>query len=379
MRNNGLAYVSIGNIVSAVLSGLFWFYLATFMSTSSFGETSFYLALGGALSVVAVLGLNNTITTFIAKGESGIEYTANSVVLLTSIGVAMTLIPLNWQVSLIIVSTSLFDISIALLLGKQNYREFAVTLIGARVMQILLSLALFQYLDIFGVLIGYIGSNFVFGFRSIWSLTRFHLDFNMIRQKYKFISHSYSINLTNILPPLLDKVVILPLFGFTVLGLYQFGYYAFAFLSIIPTILYQYLLPEESSGKNKKNIYILGLGASIVLSLLIIFFSSYIIPLFFPKYIETITAVHVLSIAIIPATISSIFTSRMMAKEKTRHLVMAATGSIAVQLILIVYLGNIYGLVGLSLSLLIARITQAGYLFYQDRKLINTGGLISQT
>jgi hypothetical protein len=64
-----------------------------------------------------------------------------------------------------------------------------------------------------------------------------------------------------------DKLVIAPIAGFVILGLYQFGYQFLMFLSVIPASLYQYLLSQEASGMDRPTVKKLGLMISIVLAI----------------------------------------------------------------------------------------------------------------
>ena len=67
-----------------------------------------------------------------------------------------------------------------------------------------------------------------------------------------------------------------PLFGLTVVGYYQFGIQILTVISLIPVILYNYLLPQASGGKheNIRKTQFFGIICSIVGSILLISFNA---------------------------------------------------------------------------------------------------------
>ena len=50
-----------------------------------------------------------------------------------------------------------------------------------------------------------------------------------------------------------DKIVVAPLLGFTILGNYNLAVQVINIMLIVPSVFYKYLLPQESTGiENKK-------------------------------------------------------------------------------------------------------------------------------
>jgi len=73
----------------------------------------------------------------------------------------------------------------------------------------------------------------------------------------------------------------------------------------------------------------------------------------FPKYIEGVFPLQILGIAIIPMTINAILTAKLMSRESTK-IGFSAVIRIGTLLGLIALLGEFYGLLGLSLAVLIS-------------------------
>jgi len=166
---------------------------------------------------------------------------------------------------------------------------------------------------------------------------------------------------------MVDKLIISSLFGLYVVGIYQLNLQIFLALSVIPGSLGTYLISEESSGSTHYRISIVVVFASIGIAILGIFLTPLIINEFFPKYSEGIMGLQILLITLIPESIGSIFMAKLLSKESTRIGYLAIV-KITSMLILLVYLGEIYDYVGLSLAILISSIISVIFLFYINRK-----------
>jgi O-antigen/teichoic acid export membrane protein len=69
-----------------------------------------------------------------------------------------------------------------------------------------------------------------------------------------------------------------------------------------------------------------------------------------------------MSIGIVPMAVTSTLSSRFLGTERSRPVFIGATIYVATQYTTIIILGNIFGIVGLALSLIIALTAQAVYL-----------------
>jgi O-antigen/teichoic acid export membrane protein len=174
--------------------------------------------------------------------------------------------------------------------------------------------------------------------------------------------NNYGREFSKILSRSLDKLIILPIFGATVLGNYQLAYQVLMVLTILPSITYQYVLPRQASGQQNKKIVGLTIIASIVLSLMVLLTTPILLPIVFPKYEESLDIIQIMSLAIIPTTISLMYISKFLALEKTRHVIISAVIFLAVQISGIMVLGDIYEIQGLAVATLLAAITEAVYL-----------------
>ena len=153
------------------------------------------------------------------------------------------------------------------------------------------------------------------------------------------------------------------MFGFWIVGVYQLNLQILFGLEALPVILHTYLLSEESSGKQHKKLSMFVVSISIAVALVAIVVSPFFVEELFPKYVEGVNSLQILVISIIPLTISSIYTAKLQAKESTK-IGYSAIVRIGTLLILIVILGSIYELVGLSLAVLFSIIINTIFLYY---------------
>ncbi len=93
---SGLVYTTMGTMGASLLGGLFWFVLASLLDVESYGLTNYYISLASVFSAIALLGMDATIITFMAKGERRIWNQANSLVLISGLSVAIILSLFQW-------------------------------------------------------------------------------------------------------------------------------------------------------------------------------------------------------------------------------------------------------------------------------------------
>jgi len=360
--NKGLVYIIIGNIFGAILTGGFWLLLASLQSVEEYGKTSYMISMASLASSFALLGLNTAITTFIPKGHEKIHVAANQVVLISSIIAALIVSQRDWLLGFFVVGMSFWMMSIYEFLGRKSYKQYAIANIGARGCQLLLSIVLYYLIGIPGIIIGFTISFFLFSHRYIHSIKYFNRDFSEISGKMKFALHSYSFNMSNALLMYFDKIIIPPIFGYAILGYYQLGFQFLMFLGMIPISFFQYLIPEESSGNKKTKLRIIGFGLSIGLAVLLYFLSPTIINMFFPHYQNSLDAIRVISIGIIPMMIAYIINSKFLSEGNTRGVVIGAIIYQILQITLMILLGRLIEVTGIALSVVIALTGQALFL-----------------
>ena len=361
----GLLTVTTGNAIAAVGGGLFWLFIASLLNPEEYGEVNYYLSIGLVSATLSLMGLNTTVTTFLAKGNERLRYQANLLVLFSTIMVLILLILLVNHLAAIVllIGWSFFVMSWAEILGRKDYKRYSFMIIGQRVLQIFLSISLYFVIGINGIILGFALSALLFSYNFFKSFKGFKLEFNEIKQKFSFVGHSYSLAIASSVTIYADKLLIGPLFGFGILGFYQIGYQFLLLEAIIPISLFQFLLPREASQIPTKNILGKGLLVSLIVSTVFYFSLPLMISSFFPNFIESIMPAQIMSWGLIPMTATAIINSKLLGREKSKPIFITACIYISVLYGLIVILGTYFELVGLAFAVIISLTTKSSILF----------------
>ena len=359
--DKGFGNVVGGNIIASLSMGVFWFILASFLSTEEYGQLGYYLALVMLFSPISIFGLKHTVTTYLAKGEEKILPQANFIVLILNIAIMgiMFLFIDHLPTILLLSALSFLTMSRAEDLGRQNFKKFSYYTMIHRFIHIPASLSLFVIMGIDGIILGQAISSAIFSLNFFRSFKNFHLDFNKIKEKFSFIIHVYSHDLSPSIANNIDKLVIATFFGFVFLGEYQLGFQILIFLSVIPTSAMQFLLPREASGNQEKKIKNLIFIIAVGFSLLSILLIPLMIPIFLPHFENSIIPAQIMSLGVIPWTIASIFQSKLIGKEKTKFVLIGAAIRISTLLVLLFSLGEQLGIIGFALAVLISLIVHS--------------------
>lgn len=367
--DSGLAYIGLGNFITLGAGGIFWFYIASIVVAEDYGELNYYISVASLASIVSLLGLDTTVITYLAKGSKKIGPQANVIVLFSNAIVFLVLmIMTNWYTSLLLIGSSFFSMSFAEILGMKLYKKYLLLVVSERATQIGLAIVLYYAIGLQGFIIGYALGGLIFSYRFFRSLRKISLEVSEVKSRFAFMLHNYAVNISQNLALHADKLIIAPFFGFAVLGFYQLGFQFLMSLSVIPTSLFLYLLPQFSSGnKNRNAIY-----ATLIFAIFVASIAPIIIPvlinIFFPEYIDVIPLTQIMSIGILPMTINAILNSRLLAKEHSKNVFVGAIVYLLSLVILFYLLGRAAGLIGLGISLVVSLSLQSLTLFILSRR-----------
>ena len=367
--HKGLIYITLGNLLGAAATGAFWLLLALIQNADEYGKTNYEISIASLAASAALLGLNTTVTTYVAKGSSKINVQANQLILISSGIAAMIVAFFNWILGFFVIGMAFWMMSTYELLGRKMYKQYAFVNIGARASQLFVSILLYYFLGITGIAIGFIISFLIFSQRYFISTKEFSRDFSEVKNKIKFSLNIYSFTMSNAFLLYFDKLIIAPLFGYAVLGYYQLGFQFLLFLGMIPISFYQYLIPEESSGLKKSRVRFLGLLVSIGLTAILFLSSPWILQYLFPHYMASLDSMRIMSIGIIPMMIVWTLNSKFLNVGDTKYVLFGSAIYLTIQIGLIFYLGSTMNVIGLALAVVLALIAQASFLFISDKHL----------
>ena len=213
-----------------------------------------------------------------------------------------------------------------------------------------------------GVILGIALSFLPYIKRIYSSLKNDKIDFSLIRPRMGFIINSYALDLSRTFSGYTDKLIVAPLFGFAILGNYQLGIQVLAVLTILPGIVYQYILPRDSSGDSNKKLKKLTIAVSIVLAGLGFILAPLILPILFPKYTEAIEVIQIVSISVIPATINLMYISKFLGNELSKVVLTGSGIFLSVQIVSIFILGELFGVNGVAIALVLGASAEAIFL-----------------
>jgi O-antigen/teichoic acid export membrane protein len=361
-RFKGLSTIGISFFISQAIYGIFWITIAPLLGTEQYGEVSYLIAIASIASTIAFIGSGNTILVYTPK-KINLEASIFSVTIISSLITAVVLFILlqNIEISLFVIGFVIFGLSINELLGKQLYKKYAKYLISQRILQVVLSLFFYFILGPNGIILGFALSYLIY-INRIRLILKERKNYPLLKSKMGFMSNSYVLDLGRTFSIYTDKLIVLPLFGFTVLGNYQLGIQYLTILAILPNVVFQYILPHDSVGKANAKLKVLTILVAAILAIISIVLVPLIFPIFFVEFFESIILIQILSIAIIPKTISMMYMSKYLGLEKSKIVVVGSGIYITTQILGILFLGDFIGIEGIAWALVIASSLEAIFL-----------------
>ena len=367
-----LVTLGSGDVIGSVLSAIFWFYLASQIKPDAYGEIHWFLSIAGFFSYMAMFGTLNTITVYTAKNIK-IQSTLYLISLIASIILSLMVIivfPGFYEIdsAVILIAYVINTLAVGDLLGRKLYSAYSKYVLVQKGLTLGLGLIFFYSFGYESILFA-LGLSYVFYVKRIFMVFRTQkINFNLVKERLGFITNNYIMLNVVLLNGQIDKLIIAPLLGFALLGNYSLALQGVGILLIFSSIFYKYILPQDSSRKNTGNLKIFGILVSIPISLVGIFLGPILIEEFFPKYIETVDAIQIMSLVIVPTIIALIFESQFLGSEKSRVVLIGNAISTVILISGMIVLGLNFGIIGLAWSLLIATSAKTVFLLFAHYK-----------
>ena len=127
-------------------------------------------------------------------------------------------------------------------------------------------------------------------------------------------------------------------------------------------------MPYIGYTRNKK-IKKLVIISSIILTFVGFFVVPIILPVVFPKYIETIDAIKIMSFSLIPMAIIQIYTSKFLSMEKSKFILIGVVLSLSILVPTMIIFGDMFKISGVAISFVLAMSIQALYFYLMNRRL----------
>ncbi len=373
LKFKDLSSLGLGIGITNAMGGIFWFYMAALLGTEKYGEISYLISIGIIASMISLIGSGNTIVVYAAKGIK-IQPPMFLLVILSSLITSTVLFFIfvnDFSISLYVVGYAIFMLITSDLLGKKLYRNYSKIIIMQKILMITLAIGFFYVLGIQGIILGIAISFFPFGFLIYKEFKNAKIDLSLVSSRVGFIFNNYLLDLTNAFNGSLDKLIIAPLLGFGLLGNYQLGVQFMTILHIIPGIIFQYTLAHDATGNQNKLLKKIIIIGSVLLAFLSIILAPIVLPVLFPKFIEAVEIIQIMSISIIPATIITTYISKFLGAAKSKIVIIGSGVYLGIQIPAILILGTVWGVNGAAVSIVIATTIHAIYFMIIDR-LMNT-------
>ena len=359
----GLGLISFGDITGIIISSIFWFYLASVIEPSEYGDIHFFLSMATIGSSIALFGTQDSITVLTAKGhkiQSGLNVISLGISSITSL--CLIIFFQRIDVGIIVIAFVINTLSIGDLLGKKQFFKYSQYNILQKILTLVLGIGFFYAFGPSGIIYALAISYAGYLIRIIKTFQEVPINFKLIKEKSSFLSHNYIMYLAGSFGGQLDKIIIVPLLGSAVLGNYSLALQVITVFTMFTTILFKFLLPQESSGIQNKFLIQIVIIISVIVSFAGIFLSPLVIPNFFPKYVDAGVAIQIMSLSIIPITITTICTSRLLSKEKSKLVLIGNMIGLIIIILGILTLGSMYGTMGIAMSFVLSTISKAAYL-----------------
>ena len=368
LQLKGLTTIGLTDIGSSAISAVFWFYMASTLGAKDYGQISYFLSIASIASSVSMTGASNTLMVYTAKNvkiQSAIYVISISTAIIASMVVFFLF--QNFGISLYIIGSVIFGLASAEILGNKNYNAYSRFLVTQKILMVIFSIVLYYLIGIEGVIIGIALGYFPYIIRIYDGFKKSKIEFNTLKSKFGFLMNSFILNLSNAFSGSIDKIIIAPLLGFTLLGNYQLGIQLLGVLQLLPNIAFKYMLPQEAGGNQNKRLKFLIIVIAAILTNCGIFLSPIIIPVLFTKYTNVVGVIQILSVSLIPMAVGIGYQSKFLSMEKSNVILISAGIYLATQITLILILGKIYGVNGMAASFVLATCAECAFYVFVSK------------
>ena len=371
-------FFSIGfsNIFGGGIAAIFWFYLASLLSPEEYGQIHYILGIAGMAQLISLFATPNAITVYVAKNIK-IHSTLFFISIVSGIVSSLVIFLFFYRAdaSLLVLGYIIFELLNGFLLGKKLFSTYAKFFLTQKILTVIFGLGLYFAFGVDGIIFGLVLSYVPYIWILVSEFRNTRIDFSLLKQRKGFLINNYGINVSGAVSGKLDKLIIVPILGFELLGNYSLAMQFLVILLLFPTVVFKYLLPQVASGKNTKNLKKISIFVSIGLTAFGMVILPMIIPVLFPKFIDTTIAIQILSLAIIPATIGIFYEAKLLALEKGKFPIISKSIGIITIVFGFLTLGPIYGIIGLAVTFVIAAFLETIFIIIASKTIKYEGNV----
>ena len=366
----GLVMIGSADIIGAIITGVFWLTIATFLEVEEYGKLHYFLGVAGVGYVIALIATQHTITVYSAKKINIISTLFFLSILAGSAAALIVFIIYNQlDVSLLLFAYVLNDMSLGFLLGKKLFTNYSKYILTQRILTFILGFGFYFIFGIEGIIFALALSYIHFLILIYKGLKDSPINFSALKAHSGFIINNYVISVVGGFRGNIDKIIIAPLLGFILLGNVALALQFYVILMVIPQVVFKYTLSHDASGIPTSRVKLWTFLFAIVTCIATIVLSPHLIPLFFEKFADVVIAIQILSIGVISGTANLFYLSKFLGLEKSKSPLIGLSIQIAITVLGIVILGQMHGIVGIAISYVLASLGNFTYLFFANRLL----------
>lgn len=354
--------IATGEGISGVIGSIFWLYLASVLTVSNYGELQFFIGIATFGVGLSLLAQSNTIVVYEIKkrGLTGVLFLI-SFIIAGIVSVVLFTIYSRLDIVFLTFGMICAEMGMGYLMGKKLFVRYSIFLISQKILMCLLTVGLYFFIGIDGILYGITISYIPVAILVLSTFKSTTLDLPLLKNNFSFIFYNYAERLIVFSRRNLDKIIIMPILGFEILGEFALGFQIYSIMILFASISFKLLLMKDAEGTSSKRMGIAVLSISIIISILGITIAPSIVPTIFPQFTSVIEIIPIMSLAVIPNTIMLIFSSKFIGNEKSKFIFIGTVAYAVSYLLLIIILGSTLGIQGLAYTFLI---TSSGYAIY---------------
>ncbi len=364
-----ISSIGIADILSAGIAGIFWFYIASMLGPENYGEITYLLTIATLASGISLLGSKYTLMVYSAKKiqiESTLFLLSSVIGFVAAITIFFFFADLG--LSLLVLGYIVLTLVTADLLGKKLYKTYSKYVIIQKILMVILGIGLYYVMKEPGIILGISLSYLPLIKEMISRFKENKINFKLVIEKKNFILNNFALNITGTLHSSLDKLIIVPLLGFTILGNYSLGLQFYTIIAFLPALSMKYLVAQDATGIPNKKLKKIMVLSSIGIALLGSIIAPMIIEEIFPKFENAEEIIRIISFGVIPSTITSAYLfPKFWALEKNKFILVTSILVLIIQIIGIVILGPIYGAKGIAISFVISLSIGTGFAVIMDK------------
>ena len=364
-----VSQIGSANIIGTVISAAFWFYLAPVLGTEAYGQVGYFLSIATIAGGISLFGATNALLVYLPKSVD-IQGAIFTVAIAGSVisSIVLYLLFDQYELIILVIGFVIFYLVIGDILGRKFYRRYFNYFVGQKLVFLTLTIGMYYALGVEGILLGWGVSYLLYGFVIYKIFKNTAINFSLYKKKLGFISKSYATDLANTFSIHADKVVLGGLYGFALLGNYHLSIQVVTICYMLPTIVFQYVLPRESSGLSNTKLKTITVLISVLIVILIVLTSPIVIPIILPQFEESIFILQIGIFSLIPKTIALMQISKLLSVENSRDVLISTVVFLVLQVSGIFVLGEIFGIYGAAVALVLGGIGQTIYLLFAQRR-----------